>query len=39
MPDCPPLCRKRRVPAEAEAEQGTRPLEAQVQDACQVGPC
>ncbi|XP_010705206.1 spectrin beta chain, non-erythrocytic 5-like isoform X2 [Meleagris gallopavo] len=29
--------RKRRVPAEAEAEQGTRPLEAQVQDACQEG--
>lgn len=36
MPDCPPLCRKRKVPA--EAERGTRPLEAQVQDACQVGP-
>uniref|UniRef100_A0A8C3L700 PH domain-containing protein n=1 Tax=Chrysolophus pictus TaxID=9089 RepID=A0A8C3L700_CHRPC len=29
--------RKRRVPAEAEAEQGTRPLEAQVQDARQEG--
>ncbi|XP_042691345.1 spectrin beta chain, non-erythrocytic 2-like, partial [Centrocercus urophasianus] len=27
--------RKRRVPTEAEADQGTRPLEAQVQDACQ----
>lgn len=39
MPDCPPLCRKRRVPTEAEADQGTRPQEAQVQDACQVGPC
>ncbi|XP_048792434.1 uncharacterized protein LOC125689410 isoform X4 [Lagopus muta] len=37
MPDCPPLCRKRRVPTEAEADQGTRPLEAQVQDACQEG--
>ncbi|XP_072189224.1 uncharacterized protein [Excalfactoria chinensis] len=29
--------RKKRIPAEAEAEQGMRPLAAQVQDTCQEG--
>ncbi|XP_021245222.1 uncharacterized protein LOC110395330 isoform X2 [Numida meleagris] len=29
--------RKRRIPTEAEAERGMRPLEAQVHDACQEG--